>query len=86
MNNFNYLRQDNDYTNYLFKNGTLSNNDSDSLLSYNFNTQYGGAKQDNSKPNGGFPPLFECKTEPSQKKKNEKDKKKENSKAKIIKI
>ena len=46
---------------YLFKNGTLSNNESDSLLSYNFNVSYGGADMV-SKPNGGFPPLFECDT------------------------
>lgn len=72
----NYYRSNNDYADYLFKNGDLNNNDSDSLLSYNFNMQQGGADVDNSKPNGGFPPLFECNSPTGDQEKDSEDKKK----------
>ena len=72
----NYLRSNN-YTDYLFQNRHLSNNDSDSLLSYNFYIQNGGGDVDNSKPNGGFPPLFECNTNQNKKQKMKKEKTRE---------
>jgi hypothetical protein len=43
--------------NYLFQNGGNNTEEVDSVLSQNFTNKYSSSK---NKPNGGFPPLFEC--------------------------
>lgn len=67
----------NSYADILFQNGTLSNDNADSVLSYNFLNQFGGKVNKSNNIGGGFPPLRLCTNKQSKKETKDNKKKRE---------